>query len=219
MGLFGKSSERNPKELVNEWSHKLRKEGSQLDRQIRAIQREEDKIKKSLKEAASKNDRQVCNILAKEIIRSRKAITKIHVSKAHLNSVQLQMKNQLATLRIAGALQKSTEVMQAMQSLVRLPEVANTMRDMSKEMMKAGIIEEMLDETMDSLEDTEEMEEEAQSEVDKILWELTQGKLGEAPAPPVASENTPIPTTSHVHDKEEEEDLDEMQSRLEALRS
>lgn len=58
--------------------------------------------------------------------------------------------------------------MTAMQALVKLPEVAATMRDMSKEMMKAGIIEEMIDETMESLEDTEEMEEEAQSEVDKV---------------------------------------------------
>ena len=58
--------------------------------------------------------------------------------------------------------------MQAMQQLVRLPEVAATMRDMSKEMMRAGIIEEMLEETMESLEDTEELEEEAQTEVDKV---------------------------------------------------
>lgn len=58
--------------------------------------------------------------------------------------------------------------MTAMQALVKLPEVATTMRDMSKEMMKAGIIEEMIDETMESMEDTEEMEEEAQSEVDKV---------------------------------------------------
>lgn len=41
-----------------------------------------------------------------------------------------------ATLRVAGSLQKSTEVMQAMQSLVRVPEVAATMRDLSKEMMR-----------------------------------------------------------------------------------
>lgn len=62
---------------------------------ITAIQREEEKIKRSLKEAAAKNDKQVCTILAKEIIRSRKAISKIYTSKAHLNSVQMQMKNQL----------------------------------------------------------------------------------------------------------------------------
>lgn len=148
---------------VNEWCSKLRKEGYQLDRQIRQIQREEDKIKKSLKEAAAKNDKEVCVILAKEVIRSRKAINKIHTSKAHLNSVQLQMKNQLATLRIAGSLQKSTEVMQAMHALVKLPEISSTMREMSREMTKMGILEEMIEETMESIEDTEEIEEEAQS--------------------------------------------------------
>ncbi|KAL4708482.1 hypothetical protein ACJJTC_014090 [Scirpophaga incertulas] len=217
MGLFGKSPQRNPKEMVNEWSHKLRKEGYNLDRQIRGIQREEEKIKRSLKEAAAKNDKQICTILAKEIIRSRKAISKIYTSKAHLNSVQLQMKNQLATLRVAGSLQRSTEVMQAMQALVRLPEVAQTMQELSKEMMRAGIIEEMLDETMSTMEDEEEMEEAAQNTLYQVLWELTQGKLGEAPAPPSA---VGAPSTSREEEPEpDEEELDEMQSRLEALRS
>lgn len=142
-----------------------------MDRQVRAIQREEDKVKKTLKQAAAKGDKDTCTILAKEIVRARKAVNRIYTSKAHLNSVQLQMKNQLATLRVAGALQKSTEVMQAMQNLVRLPEIASVMRDMSKEMMRAGIIEEMLEDTMESIEDTEEMEEEAQSEVDKACNE------------------------------------------------
>lgn len=135
---------------------------------MRAIRAEEEKVKRTLKQAAAKNDRETCNILAKEVVRARKAVNRIYTSKAHLNSVQLQMKNQLATLRVAGSLQKSTEVMQAMQNLVRLPEIAGVMRDMSKEMMKAGIIEEMLEETMDSIEDTEELEEEAQGEVDKV---------------------------------------------------
>lgn len=87
-----------------------------------------------------------------------------------MNSVSLQMKNQLATIRVAGSVQKSTEVMQAMQSLVRVPEVAATMRELSKEMMKAGIIEEMLDETMESVEDSEEVEDEADEEIDKVSY-------------------------------------------------
>jgi len=37
---------------------------------------------------------------------------------------------------VAGALQKSTEVMKAMQSLVKIPEIQATMRELSKEMMK-----------------------------------------------------------------------------------
>lgn len=139
-----------------------------MDRQVRAIRNEEEKVKRTLKQAAAKGDKETCTILAKEIVNSRKATNRIYMSKAHLNSIQLQMKNQLATLRVAGSLEKSTEVMQAMQNLVRLPEIANVMREMSKEMMKAGIIEEMLDETMESVDESEELEDEVQAEVDKV---------------------------------------------------
>lgn len=52
-------------------------------------------MKRSMKEAAKKGDRDVCIILAKEIIHSRKAISKIYTSKAHINSISMQMKNQL----------------------------------------------------------------------------------------------------------------------------
>ncbi|XP_076240398.1 vacuolar protein sorting 24 [Calliopsis andreniformis] len=221
MGLFGKSQEKNPKEMVQEWTHKLRKEGYQLDRQVRAIQREEEKVKRSLKEAAKKGDKDVCKILAKEIIRARKACNKIYTSKAHLNSVTLQMKNQLATIRVAGSVSKSTEVMQAMQSLVRVPEVAATMRELSKEMMKAGIIEEMLDETMDSIEDSEEMEDEADEEIDKILWEVTAGQLGTAPAVVTETPGSVVASTSAEEEGEEADDkeLEEMKMRLQSLRS
>ncbi|XP_046441517.1 charged multivesicular body protein 3-like isoform X1 [Daphnia pulex] len=198
---------------VNEWCSKLRKENSQLDRQIRGIQREEEKVKRSMKEAAKKGDRDVCIILAKEIIHSRKAISKIYTSKAHINSISMQMKNQLATLRIAGALQRSTEVMKAMQQLIKIPEVAATMRDLSKEMMKAGIIEEMLEDTLEGLEDTDELEEAAQQEVDKVLWEITAGQLGKAPA--AVTDSLPVPESV----ADDEEDLEEMQSRLQALKS
>jgi charged multivesicular body protein 3 len=39
MGLFGKSKAADPKAQVDEWCKKIRKEGYQLDRQIRQIQR------------------------------------------------------------------------------------------------------------------------------------------------------------------------------------
>lgn len=195
-----------------------RLEGVKLRYQFLAIQREEEKVKRSLKEAAKKNDKDTCLILAKEIIRARKAISKIYTSKAHINSVMLQMKNQLATLRVAGSLQKSTEVMSAMQRLIRIPEVAQTMQEMSKEMMKAGIIEEMLDETFEDMEDTEEMEEAAQNEIDKVLFEITEGKIGEAPLPPTDTEVKEKPTSTE-EPEEDEQEIEEMQSRLAALKS
>ena len=44
---------------------------------------------------------------------------------------------------------------------------------------QAGVTEEMLDDTLEMDED-EEIQEEADAEVDKVLFELTNGKLGEA---------------------------------------
>ena len=41
-----------------------------------------------------------------------------------------------ATLRLAGSLEKSSEVMRYMQQLVKVPEIQATMQELSKEMMK-----------------------------------------------------------------------------------
>lgn len=59
------------------------------------IQREEEKVKRSIKDAAKKGQKDVCIILAKEMIHSKKAINKLYASKAQMNSVLLSMKNQL----------------------------------------------------------------------------------------------------------------------------
>jgi charged multivesicular body protein 3 len=62
--------------------------------------------------------------------------------------------------------------MQSVQALVKIPEVAATMRELSKEMMKAGILEEMMNDTFESLEDQEELEEAAEEEIDNVRREL-----------------------------------------------
>lgn len=216
MNLFGKTIGKTPKEQVREWTSQLRKEGYALDRQIRAIQREEEKTKRMLKDAAKRGDIDVCRVLAKEIVAARKSVNRIQTSKAHLNSVQLSMNHQLALLRVSGSLERSTEVMQSMQNLVKVPEIARTMQELSKEMMKAGIIEEMMEDTFESVFDDEDLEEEAGEEVDKLLWELTAGQLGTAPA--AVSESLPDATVEAAS-AASDTDLTDMEMRLEALRS
>jgi len=85
-------------------------------------------------------------------------------------------------VKVTGTLQQSSEIMRASNSLLSVPQLSSTMREMSVEMMKAGIMQEMMDDTMETLDEgeDEEMEEEAQEEVDKVLWQITDGKLGQA---------------------------------------
>lgn len=99
-----KNQEKAPKEPVNEWSLKIRKKMRVVDRQIRDIQRGKEKVKWSVKDAAKKGQKDVCVFLAKEMFRSRKAVSKLYASKAHMNSVLMGMKNQIAVLQVAGSL-------------------------------------------------------------------------------------------------------------------
>ncbi|XP_064630406.1 charged multivesicular body protein 3-like [Lineus longissimus] len=217
MGLFGKTPQKDPKEQCRTWCSAVRKEGRGLDRQIRAIQNEEAKVVKQIKAAAKKGDNDVCRILAKEVVNSRKAVNKIYCTKAHLSSVEMQMKSQLATLRVAGSLSKSTEVMKSMQALIKVPEVMATMQAMSKEMMKAGILEEMIDDTFESLED-DDLEDDADAEVERILNEVVKGVIDTAPAAGAHSLAEPEGATADFA-SDEEEDVSDMQQRLAALKS
>uniref|UniRef100_A0A1I7ZRG5 Charged multivesicular body protein 3 n=1 Tax=Steinernema glaseri TaxID=37863 RepID=A0A1I7ZRG5_9BILA len=224
MGIFGIGKKPDPKEAVREMQKKMRVEMRQLDRQIHGIEREEQKVRKQIKDAAKKGDRDVCVVLAKSIVQSRKAVSKIHVSKAQINSVIMGMQQQLSTMRMAGSIQQSTEVMKAMQNLVKVPEIMKTMREMSQEMTKIGIIDEMIEDTMEMME-PDELEEEAQQEVDKVLWEITAGELGKAPHI-TAGELGKAPhaiADTIVDDQEREAEaavnFADMKDRLEQLRS
>lgn len=55
-------------------------------------------------------------------------------------------------------------------------------------------MEEMLTETLEGLDEDEELEEEADAEVDKVLFELTDGKLGQA-----GSVQTELPVSVHLN--------------------
>ncbi|KAJ3219314.1 Charged multivesicular body protein 3 [Dinochytrium kinnereticum] len=159
---------------VKKWRQSIRTQERELDKQLRGIESEEIKVKRNIKQAAKRNDVASAKLLAKEIVRSRKAKDRLHTSKAQLNSLVMQLQQQLAAAKMTGSLKKSTEVMKLVNGLVKLPEIHQTMQEMSMEMMKAGIISEMMDDAIESL-DEEGLEEEADAEVDKVLGELTDG--------------------------------------------
>ncbi len=115
---------------------------------------------------------------AREMIRIRKQGLRLAISKAQLQSVQMQVNEAFSVRKIEGSIKASTGIMKDVNSLIRLPELTGTMRELSQELVKAGIIEEMVG---DSLPDDQLMEgedDEAEAEVNEVLREILQGKLG-----------------------------------------
>ena len=205
----------------------IRANTRKLDRDIAQLKVVESKTKTLILQASRRAQRnpsqakqaaQETRIFARELIRTRKQSQRLVTSKAQLNSVAMQVQEAFATRKIEGSIRSSVGIMKDVNTLVRLPELTGTMRELSQELVKAGIIEEMVG---DSLPDElEEEDEEAESEVDKVLGEILQDKMGKVAATP----STPTPAQQEpVAEDEDEEDaeamLDQMRGRLEALKS
>lgn len=121
--------------------------------------------------------------------------------------------------KIEGSIKLSTGIMKNINQLVRLPELTSGMQELSMELVKANVLEEMISDSMLDDELLEGEDEEAESEVDKVLSEVLKDRLpaqsGKLNEPAVPSAPTDIPE----EEQDQEEMLAAMRGRLEALKS
>merc|ERR1711916_97882 len=183
--------------------------------------REEAKVKIEAKKAAKANEVGSVRVLAKEILHARKTMNRLRTTQTMLNSAAMQVQQQLSQLKVMGGLQKSTEVMQCMNGLMRVPELTQTMQTMSREMMKAGMIDEMVSDVMDDALDDDVGEDELDDEVGKVVEEVMQSKLK---GTRVGSSALPEADAEAEEEEEEpaaeqEEDDDELMAKYNALKA
>ncbi|KAL0216071.1 hypothetical protein P9112_008255 [Eukaryota sp. TZLM1-RC] len=210
--IFGKRPD--PEEQAKEWRKQIRSEKRGLERQIRRIEMQEKRTQNSIKQAAKEGRMSSAKLLAKELVNSRKAKERFWTARAQLNSVEMNLASNMATARLSSAVGKSTEIMSLMSNLIRLPELSNTMMHLSKEMEKAGVIEEMVGDTLDDALGDMSDESEAEEELDSVLTEI----LTDA----TSSTHVPVSKTPAHAQEEEVEDNEadaELQKRMAALRS
>jgi charged multivesicular body protein 3 len=215
-----------------------------LDRDISQIRATETKIKNLIIAANRRAQRgdpsrqrqaeREVREFARELIRTRKAGARLVTGRAQLASVQMQVSEAFALRRIEGSIKASVGIMKDVNSLIRLPQFAATMQELSVELMKAGIMEEMVGDMLPVDGDMlgEEEEEEAEGEVDKVLGEILKDRMetaGALPSVPLPVQQVPqqqVPAAAQKQPQVEEEDeedteamMDQMRNRLEALRS
>lgn len=208
----------------------LRTNIRKLDRDINNIRQAEAKARQLIVQADRRGQRdpsraaqakKEVRMYAGELVRSRRQSARLHTAKAQLSSVQMQVNEAFAVRKIEGSIKASVGVMKDVNTLISLPALAGTMRELGTELMKAGIIEEMVEDVLP--EDNDYMlEDEAEAEVDKVLGEVLKDKketTANLPAAPLPE----VPAATEEAKEEEEEDpeemMDQMRNRLNALRS
>ncbi|KAK4190024.1 Snf7-domain-containing protein [Podospora australis] len=227
----------DPQAQVRKCNTLLRSNMRKLDRDITNLKQVETKTKNHILQAdkraaraphgspAQKQAQKEIRDWARELIRHRKTSSRLVTAKAQLGSVQMQVNEAFALRRIEGSIKASVGIMKDVNTLVRLPELGETMQQLSVELMKAGVIEEMASEMLPGQDEFEfEEEEEAEGEVDKVLGEILKDRMektGTLPSAPLPEQKQP---TAAQQEEEEDEDeteamMDQMRNRLEALRS
>lgn len=220
----------------------IRANSRQLDRHVAHLTALELKTKNSILAVSRRKNASPTEIriLARELVRIRRQKSRMATSKAQLESVGMQVREAFGVRKIEGSIRASTGVMKDVNSLVRLPELTSTMRDLGAELVKAGIIEEMVGDMVPGGEEDLMEDEEDETEVDKVIGEITGVKKKEPtkavhmPEVPAAFERDELAEEQakmkefearlallkgDVDEDEEEERLQAMQARLEELKS
>lgn len=203
----------------------IRANTRQLDRDIAQLKTLDSKTRQFILNASRRAERNPSQArqatvelktFARELVRIRKQSSRLTTSRAQLQSVQMQVNEAFSVRKIQGSLKKSTGIMKDVNTLVKLPELSGTMHQLSTELVRAGIIEEMVDDAITDPNMLEEEEEEADAEVNKILQEILQGKLSQAQKPEKPLEEEPAAEDVF---EDQEATLEQMRGRLEALKS
>ena len=129
--------------------------------------------------------------------------------------------------RAVGHIQKSGELLAVMNSVVKFSAVAKNMMELSKEMSRAGMMEEMVTDAMDSALDDPSAVEASEAEVEALLTELAAEGAAALPAAgtvrasPVlrAQAAAARAQAEPAQEEEPEEDMESLQARLNAIRA
>lgn len=206
----------------------IRSNTRKLDRDMAQLKLLESKSKQYILQASKRGQRNPSQAkqaasetrtFAREMIRIRKQNSRLATSKAQLQSVQMQVNEAFSMRKIEGSLKASTGIMKDVNSLVRLPELTGTMRELSQELVKAGIIEEMVGDSLPDDQLLEGEDDEAEAEVDKVLGEILEGRLGKSDISHVVTGPIEEEQAPEEDLEEQEATLAQMRGRLEALKS
>lgn len=218
----------DPKEQNRRIKMTLRKNGRSIDKSLRELSVLQTKTQQLIKKSAKKNDAKTVKLYARELYQINKQYNRMYTSKAQLDSVGMKIEEAFRMRMLSNQMADSAGLMREVNSLVKLPQLQSTMIELEKELMKAGIINEMIDDTTEAVQqgDNEAMDEEVDEEVNKIVEQYTSNKFDKvdnAPQTELPAVEEPSKQEEEVPegqiDEEADNMLNDMKERLRALQN
>lgn len=154
----------------------MNKQVRQIDTDIRRQSETLGKAKREATNLYKQGQKEASLIIVQYSVRLQKSIGRLHIAKAQMQQMQDSLEATIGSKQSVDALRSTTETMQAMSNLMRVPEVRSTVLQLARDMERAGLVQGLVDDAVDSIADPDgTMEEEIASELEKIRQEVDMG--------------------------------------------
>jgi len=161
-----------PQERMRESKRLINRAIRELDRERTRIQNQEKKLISEIKNFARKNEMNPCKTLAKDLVRSRRYVTKFYEMRSKLNGILLQLQTVKSTHSMTEAIRDVSKAMHSFNKSIDNQKLQQIMREFMQENEKMGMTEEMMGDAVDMALDEEGDAEESEQVVGQVLSEL-----------------------------------------------
>ena len=123
----------------------------ELDRERTNLATQEKKMIADIKTAAKNNQMSSVKIMAKDLVRTRRYMSKFYEMRSHLQGVQLRMQTIKSTEAMARSMAGATKAMTALSKQLNLPALTAILQEFQTETEKLGITQEVMGDTIDDV--------------------------------------------------------------------
>jgi len=169
-----------PEELMKANKKSVVKSRRQMDREVRALERQEQKVATEVKKLMQQGRASDARKMAQEIVRIRKSKEHMLKTKTVLGTVQNKTETAKSNMAMTTALSRATRAMATANSVNGPEKIQKTMNEFEKQQQLMELQEEMLDELLEDNSDEEEVDEVIDEVFDAIGIELN-AKMVSAP--------------------------------------
>lgn len=201
---FGKRL--TPTELLRRNQSAINKASREIEREKRKMEVEETKLIVQIKKMAKLGQSDSVKILAKNLIRTRRYISKFNMIQANFRAISLQVLTFKSYNTMTEAMRNITLVLRRINRSIGLPQMQKILQDFERAVdvcdLKESFINYEIDNTFSNDDDDEESDAILNKVLDELGLELTD-KLATLPATIPGDDLSNVQTTSSF----EEDDL------------
>mmetsp|Transcript_10839 Transcript_10839/g.16498 ORF Transcript_10839/g.16498 Transcript_10839/m.16498 type:complete len:235 (-) Transcript_10839:95-799(-) len=177
------------KEIVRENQRMINKSIRELDREIKNLERNAKKLEGDIKKAGKENQYTAAKVMAKDLVRTRRNISRFIEMKSHLNGVSMKLLTVKSQDAMASAMRGVTKALTTMNKQVSVPGLQKIMMDFARENEKSELVQESIGDALDDAMEEDGAEEEEELVVSQVLDELGIQQMEGVPDAPEGKES------------------------------